>query len=172
MTHRAVADEAGVSLRATTYYFETKSEMIREALRHYVKANIDRVDAVALSFPSRGSKLDSAVDAIAAVVLEELRDPAAMLRAEYELILAISREPAYAPEYQELQRMLEIRLEALLAVIGSTSPREHARLVLAVTRGLQIEQLARPGAPLSECTIRDQLRTLVAALVPASDSVV
>lgn len=170
VTHRAVADEAGVSLRATTYYFDTKQEMIREALRHYVQANIDRADEAARAFPTEGSRLDAAVDTIAWVMLEELRDPEAHLPAEYELILAIAREPSYAPEYEELQRMLELRLEALLAVIGSESPPEHARLVLAATRGLQIEQLARPGSPPSERTLKSLIRTLVRALVPASEA--
>jgi DNA-binding transcriptional regulator YbjK len=31
LTHRAVADEAGVSLAATTYYFASKADLLREA---------------------------------------------------------------------------------------------------------------------------------------------
>jgi len=32
VTHRAVAAEAGVPLAATTYYFDSKEELIRDAL--------------------------------------------------------------------------------------------------------------------------------------------
>ncbi|MCC6524571.1 MAG: TetR family transcriptional regulator, partial [Polyangiaceae bacterium] len=35
VTHRAVAAEAGTSLRATTYYFASREELLTEALRHY-----------------------------------------------------------------------------------------------------------------------------------------
>ena len=40
ITHRAVAEEAGVPLAATTYYFSSKSELVREALTH--AADTDR----------------------------------------------------------------------------------------------------------------------------------
>jgi TetR/AcrR family transcriptional regulator, regulator of biofilm formation and stress response len=169
VTHRAVAQEAGVSLRATTYYFETKDEMIREALRHFVRENISRADAVAQRFPSRSNKLESGVDAIASVMLQEISDPNDVLRTEYELILAISREPRYAPEYQELQRLLDVRLRALLSAMGSADPRRHARIVLAVTRGLQIEHMASPEARPSERSLRANLRALLRALVPSSE---
>jgi TetR/AcrR family transcriptional regulator, regulator of biofilm formation and stress response len=168
VTHRAVAQEAGVSLRATTYYFETKEAMIREALRYFVRENISRADAVAQRFPSRSNKLESAVEAIASVLLQEATDPDDLLRTEYELILAISREPRYAPEYQELQQMLEVRLRALLAAIGSADPSRHARIVLATTRGLQVEFLASPERRPSDRSIRSHLKALLCALVPAS----
>lgn len=169
ITHRAVAQEAGVSLRATTYYFETKEEMIREALRYFVRENISRADAVAGRFPSRSNKLESAVHAVASVMLQEMSDPDEILRTEYELILAISREPSYAPEYQELERLLEVRLRALLTAIGSEDARRHARLVLALTRGLQVEFLASPAERPSERALRGQLRMLLRALVPSSE---
>jgi TetR/AcrR family transcriptional regulator, regulator of biofilm formation and stress response len=170
VTHRAVADEAAVSLRATTYYFATKQEMIREALRDYAAASVARVDAVADRLPIHGSKITRAVDAIASVMLEEMNDPDAVAT-EYELILAISREPSYAPEYQELQRTLEIRLRDLFESMGSREPLRHARLVLATTRGLQVEHLASPHAPMSERTVKSLIRTLVEALIPEVDEV-
>jgi DNA-binding transcriptional regulator YbjK len=169
VTHRAVAREASVSLRATTYYFATKEDLVRDALRFYARANIERADAAARAFPSRKSKLESAVDAVTDVMLAEMRDPEAFLAAEYELILAISREPSYAPEYEELTRLLHQRLEALLAAIGSSEPRRHARLVLATTRGLQIEQLASGRQGPSERAIRASVRVLLRALVPTSE---
>jgi DNA-binding transcriptional regulator YbjK len=169
VTHRSVAKEAGVSLRATTYYFETKEDMIREALRYYVRENVARADEAAGRFPSKKNKLESAVDVIANVMLEEMSDPHHVLRTEYELILAISRETEYAPEYQELQSLLEVRLRALLGAIGSMDPKRHAHLVLALTRGLQVESLANPEAQVSERSLRGHLRVLLRALVPTSE---
>lgn len=168
VTHRSVAKEAGVSLRATTYYFETKQEMIREALRLFVQQNIARADAVAADFPSSKSKLDNAVDAVAGVMRQEIHDSQVTLCAEYELVLAIAREPEYAPEYQELERMLEVRLKALLAAIGSAAPLMHARLVLAASRGLLMQHLASPDKPLTERALRAHVRVLIEALVPGS----
>jgi DNA-binding transcriptional regulator YbjK len=169
VTHRAVATEARVSLRSTTYYFESKETMIREALCQFVRQNVTRADAVARVFPSKKSKLESAVDAIASVMLDEMNDPDWILRTEYELVLAISREPAYAPEYHELQELLELRLRALMAAIGSDDPRRHARLVLAVSRGFQYERLAEPEVPPSARALRSHLRALLIALVPSCE---
>ena len=166
VTHRAVAREAGVSLRATTYYFATKDAMVREALRQFAAENIARADAVADDLTPGKNKLEAAVAAITTVMLAEMSAPDDLLKTEYELILAVSREPTYAPEYQQLQTTLEARLRALRSALGSAEPQQHARLILAATRGLQVEHLSKPNRPLSGRTVRTLVRTLVAALVP------
>ena len=37
VTHRAVADEAGVPIAATTYYFSSKEDLLREALHLLIR---------------------------------------------------------------------------------------------------------------------------------------
>ena len=41
LTHRAVAAAAGVSLAATTYHFESKTELIASASRHLMSGYLD-----------------------------------------------------------------------------------------------------------------------------------
>ena len=42
VTHRAVAKEAGTSVRATTYYFDSREQLLAEALRHYADQAVAR----------------------------------------------------------------------------------------------------------------------------------
>ena len=46
VTHRAVAAESKASLRATTYYFATKEDMIREAFRFFCQQSLEQIEAL------------------------------------------------------------------------------------------------------------------------------
>src|SRR4051812_18377680 len=47
VTHRTVADEAGVALGSLTYYFPTKDELLREALLLFVEEEVARLRVLA-----------------------------------------------------------------------------------------------------------------------------
>ena len=42
VTHRAVAEEAGVPLGSTTYYFESRDDLLRQALEHVAASEVGR----------------------------------------------------------------------------------------------------------------------------------
>src|SRR5262249_57001171 len=42
VTHRAVAEEAGVPLGSTTYYFDSRDDLLRQALEHVARMEIER----------------------------------------------------------------------------------------------------------------------------------
>jgi len=170
VTHRAVAKEAGVPLGSTTYYFKTKDDMIRSALRFYSQRMEQVMDEEALRAADRTLTVDQVVDSIANVMLQEFEDPDSMLIAEFELILTIAREPTFAPEYRAIQEQFEQRLGNLLRAVGSQSPAQHARMVLAVTRGYEFGWFAQPDARPSKETLREDLRRLISALVSAKDN--
>src|SRR2546423_6179411 len=46
VTHRAVAEEAGVPLGSTTYYFESRDDLLRQALEHVAAHEVDRYGAL------------------------------------------------------------------------------------------------------------------------------
>ncbi len=160
VTHRAVAREAGTSIGPTTYHFESKADMIRAALRSLASRSLERVDAMAEALERGGPPSnDAAIRAIVSIVFSELAE--GETEAEIELILAIAREPDFAPEYQTYQRAMESRLERLMRAIGASSPSRAASIVLAYTRGFEVEQLARGGDRIS----RRRFRTHVAHLI-------
>lgn len=147
VTHRAVAAEAGTSLRATTYYFGSRKELLTEAFRHYIDQAIARFEVIRAPLPPQ-DPIAAAARMLTAVVVSDLEHDRPGLIAEYELVLELSRDPTLEPLYQEWQeRLLEI-LAGYAEGLGSPTPRRHARIVLATLRGLEIEALSQPSVPL------------------------
>src|SRR5215470_4689909 len=46
LTHRSVAEAAGVPLGSTTYYFTSRDELVRETFRRYVVRVLDELRAM------------------------------------------------------------------------------------------------------------------------------
>src|SRR4051812_47861783 len=42
VTHRAVAEEAGVPLGSTTYYFDSRDDLLQQALEHVSASEVER----------------------------------------------------------------------------------------------------------------------------------
>ena len=91
VTHRAVAAEAEASLRATTYYFATKEDMIREAFRFFSEQSLEQIEATSQRYLDRNVRPADAVALIFETVVQESRNPNTSWAAEFELILAIAR---------------------------------------------------------------------------------
>src|SRR5919108_5445590 len=91
VTHRAVADEAGVPASSTTYYFETLDDLLDEALLMFVRDEAERLHA--LSARLEGAKVTPAE--IAGLLVAELRagKDEGVEVAQFELYLEASRRP-------------------------------------------------------------------------------
>jgi AcrR family transcriptional regulator len=169
VTHRAVAAESKASLRATTYYFATKDDMIREAFRFFCEESLEQIETTSERFRGRAVGAGDAVAMIFENVLKEWDNPNTSWIAEFELILAIAREPSFAPEYRDFQRQLDLGLRATMQAIGSQEPARHARIVLAFLRGFELEQLSRPERKTWQRNMRADLSHLVTALLAPTD---
>ncbi len=168
VTHRAVAKEAGTSLRSTTYYFSSREELLVEALRHYATTAIKRFDELAMPveqlLQGRDNPLEVAAQMLAFTVLSDLGEDRDGLIAEYELVLEISRNPALEEDYRRWQESLERILRGYAGALGSPTPELDARLVLATLRGLEIEALARPGQPATAEDLAAVFRRLLGVM--------
>ncbi|HIG72525.1 MAG: hypothetical protein ABGX04_04305 [Myxococcales bacterium] len=165
VTHRAVAAESQASLRATTYYFATKDDMIREAFRFFCEQSLEQINATSERFRDRPVGPGDAVAMIFENVLKEWDNPNTSWVAEFELILAIAREPAFAPEYRDFRQRLDAGLQLTMERIGSTDPARDARIILAFLRGFELEQLSRPERKVWQRKMRTDLSHLVEALL-------
>jgi DNA-binding transcriptional regulator YbjK len=149
VTHRAVAAEAGLSVRATTYHFGSRDALFGEALRHYATTAISRFDALAVDPEQLAVLGDGAIDVaaqlLAHVVVSDVVEDRDGLVAEFELVLEIARRPELEAVYREWQAKLEAMICAYAEHLGSSDPALDARVVLATLRGLEIEALARPS---------------------------
>lgn len=166
ITHRAVAKEAGTSLRATTYYFASRDDLLAEALAHYAKTALARFDEVPVPDLARADEpIALASKVLAEIVLSDLEADRAGLVAEYEIVLEIGRTGALEAPYRAWQARLEAILARYATELGSKSPALVARVVLATLRGLELEALARPSVKPSRKDLALVFRTLLEALV-------
>jgi len=162
VTHRAVAAEAGAALRTTTYYFETKRDLIQEAFRFFSEQELQRLDEMTSRHQALESlTLEENADLVAELVEAELNDPDQIVVAEFELILTIAREHIYAPEYDEVQRVLQARSYRRMKALGVRNPKQLGRMSLALIRGYQLLSLAQPDVPFDVKSFREDMLLLV-----------
>src|SRR6476661_217336 len=93
VTHRAVAEEAGVPIAATTYYFSSKDDLIREALHLHAEQEADRVAEATRTLGERPTTVEALADHLADFVAYGLGTGRQALIAEYELLLQAARDP-------------------------------------------------------------------------------
>src|SRR3954453_23039592 len=91
VTHRAVAEEAGVPLGSTTYYFDSRDDLLGQALEHVARKEADRHREL-------GEELRSAKTArqLAHLLLDQLLfeiDDRDAYIAEYKFWLESGRRP-------------------------------------------------------------------------------
>jgi DNA-binding transcriptional regulator YbjK len=161
VTHRRVAEQAQLPLASTTYWLESKEDLLTAALELAADRDVARLRELAVTLRER-DPLQAVLDA----VLDPLDEPSsrASLMASYALLLEAARRPAL----QELaRRWTDVYLDTigeLLDRAGSARPREDARLILSAADGLLLEQLAAGDAD----DPRPALGRLVHILIGAS----
>jgi DNA-binding transcriptional regulator YbjK len=143
VTHRRVAEQAQLPLASTTYWFDSKEDLLTAALELAARRDVARLHELADRLRERDP-----VQAVLDAVLDPIDEPSrrASLMASYALVLEAARRPAM----QELaRRWTDAYLETvgeLMQRAGSARPREDARLILSAADGLLLEQLAAGDA--------------------------
>ena len=163
VTHRRVAEVAGLPLASTTYWFQSREHLLMAALDRAADRDIERLRGFLGETPERAADpLGLAVDAILDPS-EHSSQTRGWLLATYALMLEAARRPALR---EVTTRWTEAYLEALgplFAAAGSRHPRPDAELLLAAADGLTVEQLASDD----DSNLAPRLRRLAAALVRA-----
>ena len=141
VTHRHVAEIAGVAVGSVGYHFDTREGLIREAFRYYVKGVTETVLSVAGDFerPTRKTVTEALL-----TISERDVDRPEFLRAEYEMLVYAGRDPELARDISEWHETLEGRLAGALEVLGVDRPMQAARMIRDLLRGIEIERLVRP----------------------------
>jgi TetR/AcrR family transcriptional regulator, regulator of biofilm formation and stress response len=139
--HRAVAAEAGVPLGSTTYYFESKDDMVARALEHVAEREAERIDA-----QLAGGQLDVGrellPERLADVVLHAWAGDRVVLLAQYELYLESARRPDLRPAAERWDRAYRDLLQHALDQLGAPDPEHRARLLCAGLDGLLLDHVA------------------------------
>lgn len=162
LSHRKIAQAAGVPLGSTTYYFASREELLLEAFRLYMRQFESRLArSLDLVQPREAREPLSAVaDFLVQLVRDELREPN-LLRAEIELILYSVKHLELSVEFALWEDSMARPLAAFLAEQGFAQPDELGSALLRLTRGFEIQALTRSNLPLD--AFRRQLLRLLSA---------
>lgn len=168
LTHRRVAREAGVPLAATTYYFESKDELLEEALKLFAGEETARLEAQAAAIAEAGrlSPADLAA-ALAAVLCEQLRAEGHQTVAKFEVYLEASRRPELRATAEHWIASFTELAESALSQAGARDAGEVSRLLVAAVDGLMLQHLATSGPTPEVDRLAERLETLIAALLSA-----
>jgi DNA-binding transcriptional regulator YbjK len=164
VTHRAVAEEAGVPLGSTTYYFDSRDDLLRQALEHVAASEVER-------YAKRGEELRSVKSAreLADRLIDDLvaaaEDRVAYI-AEYELWLEAGQRPELREAAQSWCDAEQRSVAGAMESLGSSDPATDASLIVAAIDGLGERVLAREDDPAEAAEeFRPDLRRLVERLL-------
>lgn len=163
VTHRAVAEEAGVPLGSTTYYFDSRDALLREAFRTYVATVYAWLSALAAE--RLRATPDALVDFLVEIARRELQTPNVLV-VEYELLVRAARDPVLAASFRDYEQTLVSRLAETLERLGAPQPFDAAHTLVAMVRGFELDFLF--GSQPDPEDLRRRLAPVVAALVAKS----
>jgi DNA-binding transcriptional regulator YbjK len=148
VTHRAVAERAGLPLASTTYYFRSVHQLIEEALKLHVAERVAELQGMAAA--ALGVTGASAQD-----IAERLADvlaaaPTPILVAQYQMYLEAGRNPGLQPAVAEALAAFEGLAAAVLAALGARDAESTAEAFVALLDGFALHRVARPRDPSRE----------------------
>ncbi|HEV8627592.1 MAG TPA: TetR family transcriptional regulator [Acidimicrobiia bacterium] len=148
VTHRAVAERAGLPLASTTYYFRSVHELIEEALKLHVAERVAELSALAeLALSATGASASQIAERLAEVLVAA---PTPTLVAQYQMYLEAGRNPALRPAVADALAAFEGLTAGVLAALGAADPQAAAEAFLALLDGFALHRLARPRDPERE----------------------
>jgi DNA-binding transcriptional regulator YbjK len=164
VTHRRVAEVAGLPLASTTYWFASKDALLTAALELAAERDLARLHGLAAAtLRTHPVTAETATEAVIAAVTEPLEEPAsrATMMTTYALLLEAARRPVLRALSRRWTDAYLDTMGSLLRLAGSTAPREDARLLLAAADGLALESLAAGD----DTDPRPELRRVARALL-------
>jgi DNA-binding transcriptional regulator YbjK len=164
VTHRAVAREADVPLAATTYYFESKDELITEALERLVTHEVDVFEERSNALGASINSPEALAVALADVLTSRGEDERRMALAQFEVYLEAARRPALrAPVARWIETFTQLSEVALVAA-GAPDPKERAPVMVAAIDGILMHALTHGLDSAGEAEVRDRVERLVLTL--------
>ena len=138
VTHRRVAAEAGTSAGSTTYHFDSRDQLVREAFRFLIE--IRTRELALLGSDLESPTLDDFIDLTVEHVESEIADRESF-RAGFELLLEASRDEELARAYWGWQRSIEAQAAERLQLVGCRDTFETATLITSLVRAYELERL-------------------------------
>jgi DNA-binding transcriptional regulator YbjK len=171
VTHRRVAELAGVSLSSTTWHFASKDDILVAALRWTAQREVERLGEMAARVAAASPEgFDPAVWAreLAAWVREQaVGDDRAATVALYRLQLETLGRTDAKDVHREWGSGLGEVGERVLTAAGSATPALDTKLVVAALDGLRLSVLSAKEQGEETDWLEPAILRLVGTLVPA-----
>jgi DNA-binding transcriptional regulator YbjK len=160
--HRAVAAEAGVPLGSTTYYFDSKDDMVAQALNYVADREAERLrteaerslrDVGPAALPAR----------LADVLIHAWAGDRTVLLAQYELYLESARRADLRPAAERWDSAYRELLQHALEQLDTPDPDRRARLLCAGLDGLLLDHVATGSDPADLRALAVELIQRIAA---------
>lgn len=161
VTHRAVAALANVSPGTTTYHFDSRETLVREAFGLYIS---DYEKALVETLTQRPVRAREDIVGFLASMTSLHPDNASLAAIEYEMILFAGRDADMQMRVAAWSRTLESWLSDPLEQLGARRPLEAARILVAACRGSEFEVMSR-RAGLSKEQFATRINVLLDALL-------
>ena len=158
VSHRAVADAAGVSLGSTTYWFSSRQEMLRQALEHFARLEIEALNEHLAGVLGRRLSRRRLVDEFTAMLVPQLGEQRWRTVAQYALIQEAARRPELEPVCREWTEAWEQALTDVFVSLQAPDPELEARMFLAMLDGILLSQLPAPDPDPENNVIRPALK--------------
>lgn len=173
VTHRRVADAAGVPLAATTYYFSSKDDLMQAAMERLVDREAAIFRLIADGVTTGGAMtLDEGVEALIAYQRYLIAEKRMAQFAEFELFLRLARtSPSSEALHAWPSAFREVALAAL-EQLGAADPARDAHALVALIHGLTLHAVtAKDPDEFADRVMAPVLRAWFAQVVGAPDGV-
>ena len=148
VTHRAVAERAGLPLASTTYYFQSVDQLIEEALKLHVAERVAQLRGMTeMALGATGASAQDIAERLAEVLVAA---PTPILVAQYQLYLEAGRNPALRPAVADALAAFEGFAAQALTALGARDPAPAAEAFVALLDGFALHRVARPRDPSRE----------------------
>lgn len=141
VTHRAVAERAGLPLASTTYYFDSVQQLIAEALTLHVAERVAELQSLAGAARAGAASAYDIAEHLAGALAAA---PAANLVAQYQMYLDAARNPELQPAVGDALAAFERLAATVLAALGAREPEQAAGAFVALLDGFALHRVARP----------------------------
>jgi DNA-binding transcriptional regulator YbjK len=167
VTHRRVADAAGVPLAATTYYFSSKEDLMQAAMETLIERDAANLKVITEMVVEGGAmSLQEGLEAVISWQSGLLRDHRMQRFAEFELHLRVARTAPRSSDLPDWPSAFHDLATAALAALGLEDPEREAKALVALIHGLVLHGLVSKDPDYIEHVFEPILRAYYAQLFP------
>lgn len=164
VTHRAVAREAGVSLSPTTYHFESKEMLLREAYGKLHASEMARYKNLVAQVADDSFDEDAMMDYVTALVIREATEFKEDVVAGFELLLEATRSAEFRDRVEETYMERFKFWRDLMAGSGSDDAESDGHLMVCSSIGSFLLMMASGFDQAELAKIRQKIKSTVDSL--------